>query len=359
MPKSHTLIALAFTALLHAQAPAPLVSPEVHPDRRVTFRVQAPKATDVGFYGDWIPVGTSQKMAKDAAGIWTITTAPLNPSIYIYAFTIDGLTIADPINPRMKLRARTSASLLEVPASTPSLWDPRDVPHGSVEINYQKSTALNGETRSFWVYTPPGYTQNTKQRYPVLYLFHGSNDTAGGWVLAGQANYILDNLLAERKLVPMIVVMPFGHAVPFTSPRDIQATNSAVYEKYLLEDVLPLVETKYRVKKDRDHRAIAGLSMGGGQSLSIGFHHLHLFSAIGAFSAAAPQNLDTQGLAKNKLKVLWFGCGKDDSLFQRSADLDALFTKRDIAHTFRVTPGAHTYTVWRQYLGEFAPLLFR
>ena len=358
MLKSHTLIALAFTALLHAQAPA-LVSPEVHPDRRVTFRVQAPHAADVGFYGDWMPVGTMQKMTKDAAGIWSLTTAPLEPSIYIYAFTIDGLTIADPINPRMKLRARTSASLLEVPAATPSLWDARDVPHGSVEINYQKSNALNGETRSFWVYTPPGYAQNTKQRYPVLYLFHGSNDTAGGWVLAGQANYILDNLLADRKLVPMVVVMPFGHAVPFTSPRDIQTTNSAVYEKYLLEDVLPLVETKYRVKKDRDHRAIAGLSMGGGQALSIGFHHLDLFSAVGAFSAAAPQNLDTQGLDKHKLKVLWFGCGKDDSLFQRSAGLDALFTKRAIPHTFRVTPGAHTYTVWRQYLGEFAPLLFR
>ncbi len=259
----------------------------------------------------------------------------------------------------MKLRARTSASLLEVPAATASLWDARDVPHGSVEINYQKSKALNGETRAFWVYTPPGYTENAKQRYPVLYLFHGSNDTAGGWVLAGQANYILDNLLADKKLVPMVVVMPFGHAVPFGSPREVQVTNSDVYERYLLDDVRPFVEAKYRLKAGREHRAIAGLSMGGGQALSIGFRHLDLFSAIGAFSAAAPQNLDTQGLAKNKLKVLWFGCGKDDSLFERSANLDALFTQRAIPHTFRVTPGAHTYTVWRQYLGEFAPLLFR
>ena len=354
------LTALVFASVLCAQQNQ-VVSPEVHADRTVTFRLQAPKANDVGFYGDWMPVGTSQKMTKDAAGLWSLTTPPLPPSIYIYAFTIDGLTIADPVNPRMKLRARTSASLLEVPGDTPSLWDARDVPHGAVEINYQKSTALHGETRSFWVYTPPGYTQNSKQKYPVLYLFHGSNDTAGGWVLAGQANYILDNLFADGKLVPMVVVMPFGHAVPFGAPRDLQSTNSAVYEKYIMEDVLPFVEAKYHVKTDRDHRAIAGLSMGGGQSLAIGFHHLDRFSAIGAFSAPAPSGLDTNftGLQKNKLKVLWFACGKDDSLYQRSADLDSLFTKHEIPHTFRQTPGAHTYTVWRQNLGEFAPLLFR
>lgn len=358
MTKPGLLLTLLLTSVAPGQTPA-LTSPEVHTDRRVTFRVQAPKAADVSFYGDWMPVGTTQKMAKDSTGVWSLTTGPLPPSVYIYSFTVDGLTIADPVNPRMKLRARTSASLLEVPSSTPSIWEARDVPHGAVEINYQKAKALQGETRSFWVYTPPGYTQNTRQRYPVLYLFHGSNDTAGGWVLAGHANYVLDNLLAEQKLVPMIVVMPFGHAVPFGSPREIQATNSAVYEKYLLEDVLPAVEAKYRIRKDRDHRAIAGLSMGGGQSLAIGFHHLDLFSAIGAFSAAAPPNLDTQGLAQHKLKVLWFGCGKEDSLFQRSADLDALFTQRGIPHTFRATPGGHTYTVWRQYLAEFAPLLFR
>jgi enterochelin esterase-like enzyme len=360
MPKSNTLAALLFAALLPAQTP-PLVSPEVHPDRRVTFRIQAPKAADVGFYGDWMPVGTIQKMRKDAKGIWSITTGPLDPSVYIYSFTVDGLTIADPINPLVKLRARTSASLVEVPAATPTLWDPRDVPHGSVEINYQMSKALNGQTQSFWVYTPPGYTQNVRQRYPILYLFHGSNDTAGGWVLVGHANYLFDNLIATDKMVPAIVVMPFGHAVPFTSPKEIQATNVAVFEKYVIEDVLPFVEGKYRTRKERDQRAIAGLSMGGAQALAIGFRHLDLFGAIGAFSAGAPPNLEPHlgGLEKDKLKVLWLGVGKQDALFQRSADLDTLFTKHGIDHTFRVTPGAHTYTVWRQYLSEFAPLLFR
>ncbi len=308
-----------------------------------------------------MPVGTLQKMTKGADGVWSLTVGPLEPGIYIYNFNLDGLNLADPINPRMKLRARTSASLLEVPGHTRAFYDARDVPHGSVEINYQKSSVLNGETRSFWVYTPPGYSAASKQRYPVLYLFHGSNDTAGGWVLAGQANYILDNLIADKQAVPMIVVMPFGHAVPFTAPRDIQQTNTAVYEKYVIGEVLPFVETKYRVFKDRPHRAIAGLSMGGGHSLAIGFHHLDLFSAIGAFSAGVPQGLEANfaDLKKQKATTLWFACGKEDSLYQRSADLDALFTKHGIQHTFRATPGAHTYTVWRQYLNEFAPLLFR
>jgi hypothetical protein len=167
------------------QGPA-VISPEVRADRSVTFRLVAPKAADVGFYGDWMRVGTLEKMAKGDDGIWTYTSAPLPPSIYLYSFTVDGVTMADPINPRIKLRARTSASMVDVPAAAPSLWDARDVPHGAVEINYQKSQALNGETRSFWVYTPPGYYKDRNKRYPVLYLFHGSNDTAGGWVLAGQ-----------------------------------------------------------------------------------------------------------------------------------------------------------------------------
>ena len=347
--------------LLPGIFPAQVVSPEVHSDRTVTFRLQAPKATEVGFYGDWMPVGTLEPMTKDAEGVWSFTTKSLAPSIYIYTFSLDGLTMADPVNPRIKLRARTSASMVEVPGETPSLWDARDVPHGSVEINYQKSKALQNETRSFWVYTPPGYERDQKQTYPVLYLLHGSNDTAGGWVLAGQANYILDNLLAEKKLVPMIVVMPFGHAVPFGSARPVESTNTTVFEQYLLQDVLPLVESKYRVRKDRANRAIAGLSMGGAQSLAIGVGHSDLFSAVGAFSAGAPSDFESRlsGLSKNGLKLFWISCGTEDALLKRSQELDATLKKNGITHTYRLTPGAHTFTVWRQNLGEFAPLLFR
>ena len=364
MYRSLFFCSLLVQALLLAQAPPTrpaLISPEVQTDRSVTFRVAAPKAADVGFYGDWMKVGTIEKMSKGADGVWSYTSAPLEPSIYIYSFTVDGITIADPVNPRMKLRARTSASMVEVLGSQPTVWDARDVPHGTVAIEYQKSKALNGETRSFWVYTPPGYEKDLKKRYPVLYLFHGSNDTAGGWVLAGQANYIFDNLLAEKKMQPMVVVMPFGHAVPFGAPREVQSTNSAVFEKYLLGDVLPLIESKYRVRNTRDQRAIAGLSMGGGQALSIGLGHPELFEGVGAFSAAIPQNAAAMlpALKKMPLKVLWFACGKDDPAFARALDLDALLTSNHVRHTWRPSDGAHTYTVWRKYLAEFAPLLFR
>jgi enterochelin esterase family protein len=159
----------------------------------------------------------------------------------------------------------------------------------------------------------------------------------------------------------MIVVMPFGHAVPFGSPREVQATNTSVFERDLLTDVIPHIEAGYRVSTDRANRAIAGLSMGGGQGLSIGLDHPDRFSAIGAFSAAAPQNVESKlgALDKHKLKVLWFACGTEDSLFKRSEDLAVLLKQRGVPHTFRPTPGAHTYTIWRQYLREFAPLLFR
>lgn len=337
-----------------------VVSPDVAADGRVTFRMAAPKATEVALYGDWMPVGTSKPMTKGDGGVWSITTDALPPSVYIYHFIADGVTMADPVNPRIKLRARTSASLLEVPGDGNAVWQARDVPHGNVEINWQKSKALNGETRWIWIYTPPGYAASGNRKYPVLYLFHGSNDTAGGWVLAGQANFVLDNLIAEKKAEPMIVVMPFGHAVPFGSPREVQAKNVDLYEQYLLQDVMPLMRDKYRIAGTRAQTAIAGLSMGGGQSLGIGMKHLDLFSAIGSFSAAVPQGLEKHMAELQKAKpLIWVGCGKDDSLYARSADLTAKLKAGGVAHTWRASEGAHTYTVWRQYLAEFVPLLFR
>jgi enterochelin esterase family protein len=357
-----------FASAVFAQAPQSdnVVSPEVQTDRRVTFRVRAPQASDVSFYGEWMPTGSREKMTKDAQGVWSLTLGPLAPGIYLYTFTVDGLTIADPVNPRVKLRSRTSASLVEVPGPAPEIWEPRNVPHGAVEINWQQSKVINGETGEIWVYTPPGY-EKSRSRYPVLYLFHGSNDIAGGWTLAGRANLILDNLLAEKKLTPMIVVMPYGHAVPFGAPREAQANNTALFEDYVLKDVMPLIESRYRVAPGRRNRAIAGLSMGGGQALHIGFGHLDLFNAVGAFSAAVPGDFETRfqpALAEAKttnerLNLLWLGCGRQDSLFGRSEKLSELLNARGIRHTFRATEGAHNYTIWRQYLSEFAPLLFR
>jgi enterochelin esterase family protein len=338
-----------------------VVSPEVHPDRRVTFRIRAPKATEVTLTGDWLGTTPAPKLAKDDSGVWSVTLGPFEPSVYIYSYTVDGVAMADPINPKMKLRANTSASLLEVPAATPDFWEPRDVPHGAVEINWQRSKAINGETRAIWIYTPPGYSKNS-QRYPVLYLLHGSNDTAAGWTTAGYANFVIDNLLAEKKATPAIVVMPWGHATPFGAPG-----NEQLFEKYLLEDAIPTVEAKYRVAPGRQNRAIAGLSMGGGQALRIGLGHLDLFSAVASFSGAIPQDFETRFaelLAKpeatnGKLKTLWIGCGQQDGLFNRSKSLSELLTKHQVKHVFRATDGVHNYTVWRKYLAEYLPLLFR
>jgi enterochelin esterase family protein len=201
----------------------------------------------------------------------------------------------------------------------------------------------------------------------VLYLLHGSNDTAAGWTMAGNANFVLDNLLAGGKALPMIVVMPFGHATPFGVPvPQGGVTNDALFEDYLLKDVIPTVEARYRVSPGRENRAIAGLSMGGGQSLRIGLGHLDMFSAVASFSGAVPGDFETRFAAllkdksaNQKIKTLWIGCGQQDSLFGRSRNLSELLTKYQVKHVFHATEGVHNYTVWRKYLAEYAPLLFR
>jgi enterochelin esterase-like enzyme len=340
--------------------------PEVHSDRSVTFRIYAPKAKEVTFYGDWMPRGSSEDMTKDENGIWTVTLGPLPPSVYLYAFTVDGVTNIDPVNPDVKMRTRTAASLVTVPGDRPMVWEPRDVPHGAVSAHWQTSSVI-GDTREVYVYTPPGYAQNASKRYPVLFLFHGSGDTPRAWTWPGYVNLILDNLLAEGKVVPMIVVMPWGHTQPAWTPREQRGKNNERYEEYLLKEVIPMVESEYRVADGRDNWAIAGLSMGGGQSVQIGFGNLDRFSAIGAFSSAGPQDFeerfadllaDPEGLNK-KLNLVWMACGEDDSIVGRSETIQKALTKHNIEHTYRQTPGAHTWTVWRHHIAEFAPLLFR
>jgi len=342
-------------------------SPEVSSGHRVTFRIFAPKASEVTLTGDWLGTTPPPKLTRDEHGVWSVTLGPLEPSIYIYSFNVDGMAIPDPVNPRIKLRARTSASLVEIRDDTPAFWEPRDVPHGAVEINWEKSKVIGGETRAIWIYTPPEYARTTR-RYPVLYLLHGSNDTAAGWTMAGNANFVMDNLLADGKAMPMIVVMPFGHATPFGVPvAQGGVTNDALFEDYLLKDVIPTVETRYRVSPGRENRAIAGLSMGGGQSLRIGLGHLDLFSAVASFSGAVPADFETRFAAvldnaketNAKIKTFWIGCGRQDSLFDRSKNLAELLDRHQVRHIFHATDGVHNYTVWRKYLAEYVPLLFR
>jgi len=367
MKASKASIALLLLTSVAAFAQAPrmdtLVSPDVHPDRRVTFRMRAPKASDVSLFGDWMLPETKQAMTRDEQGVWSATVGPLEPGLAIYAFTVDGVTTPDPVNPRIKLRARTSASLVEVPGSPAELWEARDVPHGTVEVNWQKSAVI-GDTRAYHVYTPPGYNPGRSTRYPVLYLLHGNNDTAAGWTDVGKANFILDNLIAEKQAAPMILVMPWGHAVPFGGP---QSNNTATFGRYLIEEVIPQVERKYRVARGRESRAIVGLSMGGGHALQIGLSHLELFSAVAAFSSAVPRDFETrfkpllddpEGTNK-KLKLLWIGCGRQDGAFERNQKLSELLTAHNIRNRFHPTEGLHNFAVWRRYLAEVAPLLFR
>jgi enterochelin esterase-like enzyme len=307
------VLALICSLMFAQQRPPALRSPEVHADKTVTFRLQAPKATEATLNGDWMPPPEKIALTKNDKGVWSVTLGPLASGISIYNFTVDALAIADPINPKMKLRARTSASLLEVPGNGKELWEIQDVPHGKVEINYIPSPALNNQTREVRIYTPPGYDANSGKKYPVLYLLHGNNDTAAGWTEVGRANYILDNLISQQKAVPMIVVMPFGHATPFGE----QGNNTALFEKYLLEDLIPAVEKNYRVAPGRENRALVGLSMGGGQAINIALAHLDQFSALGAYSAAVPRDFETRfktllGDAAGtnaKLKLFWIGCG--------------------------------------------------
>ena len=363
---SKLLLLLLALLPIHAQN-TQLQSPEILPDRRVTFRLAAPNADQVGVFIDSMKANTQEPMAKNDDGVWSATLGPLPPGIYIYHFIVDGLNIADPVNPKIKLRARTSASLLEIPGDPSEYCEPRDVPHGTMHINFHQATALGGETREVWVYTPPGYELNSTRRYPVLYLLHGSNDTPAGWSTVGRANFTLDNLLADKKAREMIVVTPFGHAVPFGASRDSGRQNTPEFEQYLLKDVLPMIEKKYRVAPGRQNRAIAGFSMGGGHALHIGLGRLDLFSSVAALSAGVPQDFETRFASllsdpqttNRKLNLLWIACGKDDFLFEASQKLHATLEARGIRHTYLPTEGAHTFNVWRAHFAELAPLLFR
>ena len=351
---------LALALPLAAQTPSPdgLVSPEVHPDRTVTFRIKAPKAAEVTLYGDWMPVGKAEPMTKAADGIWSITTAPLEANGHLYWFNLDGIAIADPVNPVIKLRQRTSASLVEVPAGTPAAWELRDVPHGAVVTEWRKSAVLN-RTERFVVYLPPGYEKGSA-KYPVLYLVHGSGDTPDSWTNAGHANFILDNLIADNKTKPMIVVMPAGHAVPFSAGRGGPVSNNDLFESYLIKEVIPAVESKYRVAPGPANRALAGLSMGGGHTIYTGFKHAGMFSALGIFSPGLPRDFDVAALHP-KIPLVWIACGDVDTTVQYArvkAWAEGL-EKAGIKEKFTTYSGAHTWPVWRMSLTDFTPLLFR
>lgn len=347
------LYALAAAASLWAQ-------PEVAPDRRVTFRLMAPKAAEVTVSGEFM--SGAKPMTKDEKGLWTLTVGPLEPEIYNYNFTIDGVKTIDPQNARLKTGSTPStiASVLEVRGESAAFYDAQSVPHGDVRTHWYPSKST-GTVRRLTVYTPPGYEQS-REKYPVLYLFHGANADEMAWSRLGHANLILDNLLAAGKIKPFLVVMPFGYGVPPGTPGD----SNALFARDLLEDVIPYVQQNYRAETARERRAVAGLSMGGGQALSIGLNHLELFSHVAGFSSGLrvadfPKTYGslTGTEANGKLKLLWIGCGRQDGAFAASKSLSDFLSERGVKNTFRETEGAHTWMVWRRYLNEVAPFLFR
>ena len=369
--KSILLFSVAAFIPLGAQPPqAPLIiSPEVHADRTVTFRFRDPNAKEVLLARE----GTKRvAMEKDDQGVWSVTTEALDPDLYGYSFIADGVALIDPSNHLMKPNLLNTQSMVHVPGPSSLPWEVTDAPHGEIHHHFYKS-AVVGDERDFYVYTPPGYDPAAKKLYPVLYLLHGYSDDASGWTAVGRANVILDNLIAAGKAKPMIIVMPLGYGAPEIVSRNgprlrdpnIRSRNYDRFRDALLTEVIPQVEKSYRAIKDRNSRAIAGLSMGGAESLLVGLNALDRFAWVGSFSAggagedynATFPKLDSK--ANSQLHLLWIACGTEDQLITPNRKFREWLTTKDIRHTDIETPGMHTWMVWRRNLAEFAPLLFQ
>lgn len=386
------------STLVSAQQASPndaLVSPEVLPDQRVAFRIYAPKATTVALSGDWVTqgLGSAGDMQKNEQGVWSLTVGPLPADFYGYSFSVDGIRTVDPKNAQVKPGIRYAESMFELPGLGSAYAAAANVPHGEVRAVSYYANALK-QMRRMQVYTPPGYEQGSA-RYPVLYLISGGGDDDTAWPTIGRAGFILDNLLAAGKIKPMIVVMPNSNltlpgvpAVPLgAAARGLDAAGLAArmatisklhdaFGEELLKDVLPLVEQRYRVLNDAQHRAIAGMAMGGAEALRIAPSHLDMFAYIGVFSeglkqgpgAAVAPDFEQRNAAffsnaartNEQLKVFWISVGKNDEAIQDGAKmLSDVLNKRGIRHEFHETAGGHTWINWRHNLVEFSQLLFR
>jgi enterochelin esterase-like enzyme len=347
-------------------APLTYLSPEIHPDHTVTLRLRAPNAQKV----DLVLEGAVTAMQQDADGLWTATTAVLEPEIYAYHFVVDGTPILDPRNTDVVDNLLTLASNFTIPGTPPEPWELQSIPHGIVEHHFYTSQVVLGlpdNQSDYYVYTPAGYNPKSKTSYPVLYLLHGYSDAADAWSSVGKANFILDSLIASGKAKPMIVVMTLGYGnmavlKPGRTPV-LNAQNIDLFQKALLTEVIPRIESTYHVSKKREDRAIAGLSMGGHESLVIGLSHPELFASIGTFSAGVNGNIVSQlpsiNARKADLRLLWMACGVDDALLKPNQTVIAALKAQGLPVTAIETPGHHQWPVWRDNLIHFAPLLFQ
>ena len=375
-----TLVLLNGASTLRGQDRKGALSPEVTAERRITFRLQAPNAKLVQVLGDFTT--KTHDMTQDDKGNWSFTSEPLEPGSYQYWYVMDGLTMPDPVNTYVRPASGVYKSQVDVPGKGAEWMAFRDVPHGTLHEHWYVNKD-NGTARRVVVYTPPGYG-TSKIEYPVLYLLHGANDFERGWTQAGRANWIMDNLLADGKARPALIVMPFGHAVTGSTGKqaEIKALRETLgadpnaqaaggfggvnyLEKDLLGNVVPLIEKEYRVVKQADKRAIIGYSMGGMQSSTIGLNHPELFAYVGAMSGNAREAGIAKALADpdktNKaFKLIWLGCGTDDAAINGGRALDKVLKEKNIRHEWVESEGyRHDYQIWRIYLRDLLPKLFR
>ncbi len=366
-------VALSFP-LAAQQQPAPIdpgPQPVVNPDRTVTFHYAAPGASKaaVSVEGSKGPL----PMHKDAAGVWTATTAPLPPELYSYHFVVDGAEQLDPHDVVIKASYTAVGNGFLIPGTPAETWETTNVPHGTVHHHTFTTHVVEGlplNQDEFYVYTPPGYDPRASTKYPVLYLLHGWSDTAAGWAVIGHANDILDNLIASGKAKPMIVVMPLGYGqMSFVrSGHDVWNQpalidrNLRLFQQSLLTEVMPMAEEMYSIAPGREDHAITGLSMGGLEALSVGLDNTKLFAWVGGFSAAVhklePSTLTVDSKTAN-LRLLWIACGTSDSLIEPNRKLSAALKTEGLPVTEVETPGAHTWLVWRNNMNHFVPLLFQ
>ena len=372
---------ILMSSRLPAQPPPAFKSPELTPDRHITFRIFAPNAHEVRlFSSDIFGTAASGALTKAENGVWEIAPASVAPGAYRYNFNVDGVSVMDPRNPSVSESNGNAWSLVYLPGA--DFMDTKDVPHGAVASVTYYSKSLS-RFRRMHVYTPAGY-ETGSQKYPIFYLLHGAFDSDDSWTSVGRAGFIIDNLIADNKAKPMVVVMPAGHTGPF----DLSRTPSGAarvpnfnddFVKDFVNDIMPYVETHYRILRDRQHRAIAGLSMGGAHTLNIAIPHIDEFAYVGVFSSgifgitgepsgsgdATGPTWEQQHLAelddpsaKKSLKLFWFATGRDDMLLTTTKATVELFKMHGFDAQFQESAGAHTWTNWREYLNEFAPKLF-
>lgn len=361
--------------------PAPLQTHQVHADHTITFRLLAPAAKSVVLSMDAFAKG--MPMSKGADGVWSVTTPVLPAEYYNYHFTVDGRDMLDPLNDHVITNYVSLGDWVLVPGDPPMPWELTEIPHGRVDHHmYTTHVAKNlpEDQEGYVVYTPPGYDAKKAGGYPVLYLLHGWTDNESAWIEQGHANLIMDRLLAEGKIVPMIVVMPQGYGDldfvdhgwgVWSEPAKI-GENLDLYSKMLLTEVVPAVESEYDVAAGRENRAIAGLSMGGLESLTIGLNHPETFAYVGGMSSAIfggrtkedddkvfAEDIPDANAKAADLKLLWVACGKTDGLIHANRDFVEWVRSKGFDPKTVETEGAHTWLTWRVNLVQLAPLLFK